>query len=338
MSDELLDYIVAGVLWTAVVIYATFAGADFGGGVWDLFARGPRAQQQRRSVSRAMGPVWEANHVWLIFMITGLFTAFPTAFSALALGLYLPFSIALLGIVLRGAAFAFRAHGASQVSASAWGLAFGIASTVTPFVLGAAAGAVASGGVHPGAAADPGTLLASWTTPFALACGGLALAICAGLAAVYLCVEEDALGHRELADDFRRRAIAAGLASLLLALVALPLLLAAAPRLWSGLVGPALPLFAASFGFAAVAGWAITVRRYRIARGAAISQVGAILFAWAVAQYPLLVPPDISVTSSASPPETMALLLAVLAAGGALLGPSLLILFRVFKGQNPVAV
>ena len=149
MSAQTLDYAVAGILWVAVVAYAVLAGADFGGGVWDLFARGPRARDQRQAVSRAMGPVWEANHVWLIFLITGLFTAFPPAFVALAIGLYVPFSLVLLGIVLRGSAFAFRAHASGGNARQRWGLAFGIASIITPFLLGACAGAVAIGQALP---------------------------------------------------------------------------------------------------------------------------------------------------------------------------------------------
>src|SRR6266571_8482821 len=117
---------VAGILWLSLTAYAVLAGADFGGGVWDLFASGPRAADQRTAVAEAMGPVWEANHVWLIFMITGLFTAFPATFGVLGLALYLPFTIALLGIVLRGAAFAFRAHGREAVGpTSPWGIVFG---------------------------------------------------------------------------------------------------------------------------------------------------------------------------------------------------------------------
>src|SRR5256885_546583 len=143
--------IVAAVLWLALTAYAVLAGADFGGGVWDMLARGPRAADQRRAVAAAMGPVWEANHVWLIFMITGLFTAFPAAFAALATALYIPFTIALLGIVLRGAAFAFRAHGAEAAgSRSAWGAVFGSASIVTPVFLGAALAAAGGGFITAG--------------------------------------------------------------------------------------------------------------------------------------------------------------------------------------------
>src|SRR5256885_12803936 len=164
--------LVAGILWLALTVYAVLAGADFGGGVWDLLASGPRARDQRRAVAEAMGPVWEANNVWLIFMIVGLFTAFPSAFARLSLDLYVPFTIALIGIVLRGAAFAFRAHGREAAGeASAWGLAFGAASIVAPFSLAISRAAVASG------AAD------RWAPPFAVLIGRFAVAIGAHLAA-----------------------------------------------------------------------------------------------------------------------------------------------------------
>src|SRR5256885_3765948 len=141
--------IVAAILWFALTAYAVLAGADFGGGVWDLLASGPHEAEQRRAVAEAMGPVWEANHVWLIFLIVGLFTAFPAAFGILSLALYLPFTIALLGIVLRGAAFAFRAHGREAVGdASGWGVTFGAASVIAPFFMATGAAAVASGFVR----------------------------------------------------------------------------------------------------------------------------------------------------------------------------------------------
>ena len=172
--------IVAGILLLALTAYAVLAGADFGGGVWDLLASGPRARDQRRAVAEAMGPVWEANHVWLIFMIVGLFTAFPSAFARLSLDLYVPFTIALIGIVLRGAAFAFRAHGREAAGdASAWGLAFGAASIVAPFSLAIGLAAVAS------ASAD------RWATPFGVLLGVFAVSLCAYLAATYLTVEAE---------------------------------------------------------------------------------------------------------------------------------------------------
>ena len=174
----------AALLWLSLTAYAVLAGADFGGGVWDIFASGPRKQAQRRAVARAMGPVWEANHVWLIFMITGLFTTFPVAFS--------PVTIALMGIVLRGAAFAFRAHGREAVGpTSPWGIVFGGSSIVTPFFLGTAAAAVATGAIR----ITDGKVVSGfgdgWTTAFAVVIGLLAVALCAYLAAAYLMVETE---------------------------------------------------------------------------------------------------------------------------------------------------
>jgi cytochrome d ubiquinol oxidase subunit II len=336
MSPQQLDYTVAGILWLAVVAYATLAGADFGGGVWDLFARGPRATDQRRAVSKAMGPVWEANHVWLIFMITGLFTGFPTAFAALAIGLYVPFSLVLLGIVMRGAAFAFRAHAAGGPARQRWGVVFGGASIITPFLLGACAGAVATGQAVP-QRITPNDLLLPWTTPFALVCGALALSICAGLAAAYLTVEQVQAGRHDLAEDFRRRALASGAVTLVLVLLALPLTNSTAPALWRGLTGRGLPLAVLALVMALIAGIAMLRRRYVLARTVIVVQVAAILLAWAVAQAPYLIPPRITIEGSASPPQVMEGILITYAVGAVFLFPSLGFLFYVFKGRNPAA-
>jgi cytochrome d ubiquinol oxidase subunit II len=283
-----------------------------------------------------MGPVWEANHVWLIFMITGLFTGFPAAFKALALGLYVPFSLVLVGIVLRGAAFAFRAHASGGTARERFGLAFGIASIITPFLLGASAGAVATGQAIQ-SPQTPEALLLPWTTPFAIVCGLLALAICAGLAAAYLTVETSQAGKSDLAEDFRLRALAAGAATFVLAAIALPLTSSTAPSLWRGLTGPAAPLAALAAVLAVAAGAAMWWRRYEVARAAAVGQVACILLAWALAQAPLLVPPSVSIEGSASEPEVMAGLLITIVVGGILLLPSLALLFFVFKGRNPAA-
>src|ERR1700704_5548828 len=232
--------LIAGILWLALTAYAVLAGADFGGGVWDLFARGPRAHEQRNAVAEAMGPVWEANHVWLIFMITGLFTAFPITFGVLALALYIPFTIALIGIVFRGASFAFRAHGREAVGPlSPWGVVFGVASIVTPFFLGTAVAAVASGSVHAPNGQLASGFLDGWTTPLAIVLGLFALAMCAYLAATYLMVENE--NRPALLGDFRRRAIAAALASGVLALLALAVSFLDGPRLLQSVAGRGLP-------------------------------------------------------------------------------------------------
>src|ERR1041384_4795250 len=111
MSDTTVTYFAAAVALLGLMAYAVLAGADFGGGVWDLFATGPRKREQREAIAHAMGPVWEANHVWLIFVIVLLFSCFPAAYVALMNRLFWPLHLALLGIMLRGASFVFRGHG-----------------------------------------------------------------------------------------------------------------------------------------------------------------------------------------------------------------------------------
>jgi cytochrome d ubiquinol oxidase subunit II len=287
-------------------------------------------------VAEAMGPVWEANHVWLIFMITGLFTAFPVTFGVLALALYIPFTIAMTGIVLRGASFAFRAHGAEAVGpASPWGVIFGVASIVTPFFLGTAAAAVASGSIH-----APGGQLASgfldgWSTPFAVVIGLFALSICAYLAATYLMVENE--DRPALLADFRRRAIAAAFVSGVLALLAVAISFFEGSRLIQTLTSRGLPLFVLALLNGPLALWALWRSRPRIARVAVIGQVVLVLWAWAIGQWPYLVPPDLTIFATAAPAATLTGMLAVIAIGGIFLVPSLWLLFRVFKARNPQA-
>jgi cytochrome bd ubiquinol oxidase subunit II len=326
--------LIAGILWLALTAYAVLAGADFGGGVWDLFAAGPRAADQRHAVAEAMGPVWEANHVWLIFMMTGLFTAFPVAFGVLGLALYLPFTIAMIGIVFRGASFAFRAHGREAVGPlSPWGVIFGVASVVTPFFLGTAVAAVASGSIHAPNGHLTSGFLDGWTTSLAIVIGLFALSMCAYLAATYLMVEcED---RPELLADFRRRAISSALASGVLALLALVICSFEAPRLLQALFGPGLPLFALALLNGPLALWAVWRSRPRIARVAVVGQVVLVLWAWAVGQWPYLVPPDLTISATAAPSPTLSGMLVVITIGGLLLLPSLWLLFRVFKARNP---
>ena len=322
--------VIAGVLWLALTAYAVLAGADFGGGVWDLFAIGPRAADQRSAVAEAMGPVWEANHVWLIFMITGLFTAFPITFGALGLALYIPFTIATVGIVLRGASFAFRAHGRDAVGPrSPWGVVFGVASLVTPFFLGTAAAAVAIGSIHVPAGQLVTSFLDGWTTPLALVIGLFAVSICAYLAATYLMVENET--RPALLADFRHRAIAAALVSGVLALLSLVMSTFEGPQLMGSLTGRGLPLFVLALLNGPLALWAVWRSRPRFARVAVIAQVVLVLWAWAVGQWPYLVPPDLTISGTAAPGATLTAMLVVISIGGLLLVPSLWLLFRVFK-------
>jgi cytochrome d ubiquinol oxidase subunit II len=325
---------VAAILWLSLTVYAVLAGADFGGGVWDALAWGPRASRQRAAIAAAMGPVWEANHVWLIFMIVGLFTAFPPAFAALAVALYLPFTVAMIGIVLRGAAFAFRAHGREAVGRlEPWGVVFGAASVLTPAFLGAAAAAVASGAIHVSGGRVTSGPLDGWTSLFAVDLALLSVSICAYLAAAYLTVE--AQDERDLRADFRRRAVWAGLASGAFALLGLVLAWFGARTLVEELFGRGLPLLVLALLNGPLALVAVLRGHPRMARVAVAAQVVFVLWAWAVGQWPYLVPPDLTIQGTAAPDATLSLMLVVVAVGMAALLPSLYLLFRVFKGRVP---
>ena len=330
-----LEATILGIVWVGLTLYVLLAGADFGGGVWDLFASGERAQQQRDLISAAIGPVWEANHVWLIFVLTGLLSAFPAVFADLSIALYLPFSLALIGIVLRGSAFAFRSHGQPDSAwQRTWTRIFGIASLVTPFVLGAAAASIASGRIRVVDGEVRAGLVSSWTSALSLFGGLFALTICAYLAATYLTVEAVQRGEEELERDFRGRALVAGAVAGGLAAIGLVLVRSEAPILWEGMRDAGL-LFALASAVAGVGSLvAVWSRRYRLARVGAIVAVASVLFGWGVAQWPYLIVPDVTVTAAAAPDATLRVVIIGFALGGAVLAPSLYLLFRIFKLEH----
>jgi cytochrome d ubiquinol oxidase subunit II len=346
MSDLFtLPTIVAGIMLISLNAYVLLGGADFGGGVWDLLATGSPARRaaQRELVAHALGPIWEANHVWLVLVVVLLFTAFPPVFSGLAIMLHIPLSLMLIGIVLRGSAFTFRTYGSEHDAAQRrWGRTFAIASVATPVLLGICIGAIASDAVgrslgalsHPSVARQDFTALfvAPWLTPFTIGAGLLTLALFAFLAAVYLTVEapDDALR-----EEFRSRALATAVVVFVLAFALLALAPAGAPRMHTGLIASpwAIPFQIATAIAAVAALWALWTRRFRLARIAAAAQVTLILWGWAVAQYPFLVPPPLTIRGAAAPERTLELLLWALALGAAVLFPSLAYLFRIFKGR-----
>lgn len=333
-----LEVLAAGAMVVSLVFYALLGGADYGGGVWDLLARGPRASRQRELIAEAIGPVWEANHVWLILVLVILFTAFPPAFAAIATALHVPLTLLLIGIVLRGAAFTFRTYDARRDDVQRrWGLVFSIASTATPVLLGIVVGAICSGRIRFEGGLLVSGFFAPWLAPFSFAVGFFALALFAFLAAVYLTLE--AAAERQLQEDFRRRALASGLLVGALALIVYLLSKEGAPVVYAGLGASAWswPLHLATGAAAVGALWALWTRRYALARLCAAAQVTLILCGWALAQYPHLIVPDVTLAASAAPPVTIRLLLWALAAGALLLFPSFYYLFRVFKGETAFA-
>jgi cytochrome d ubiquinol oxidase subunit II len=300
------------VIGAGVVAYTVLGGADFGGGVWDLLAVGFRRARQRDLIASTMGPVWEANHVWLVFVLIGLFSGFPIAFGRLSRMLTVPLAIALLGIVMRGAAFVFRQYGGASGTTASWGRVFAIASVLAPVSLGYCAGSLAIGRVG------------GW---FPVASAALALAICAYLAAVFLCREAVTRGSPELAEDFRRRAVASAIAAGVLAVAALPVLEQDAPGLVYDLMsGPVAVSVVAGIGTLV----ALVKRHYRTARVLAATAVAAVVGGWGLAQYPVLVPPDLTLTEAAAPSQTLPVTLGVLVVGFAVTLPAVAFLFRVF--------
>jgi cytochrome d ubiquinol oxidase subunit II len=331
-----IEPLLGGVILAALVIYALSGGADYGGGMWDLLAAGPRARRQREAIEHAIGPIWEANHVWLILVVVVLFSAFPPAFAAVMTALHIPMTAVLIGIVLRGSAFAFRKYDAREDRVHRrWSRVFGAASFFTPFVLGLCLGALGSGQIRVADGRVTTGFLAGWTSLFAIACGLFAQGLFAFLAATYLTVDTE--GERDLQDDFRRRAVLAGLSLAPAAALTFVLARSGAPMIFHGLTRPWAPILLTITSACALGALgALWRRRYRWARAAAIGQVAAILVGWGLAQYPFLVVPDLTLENAATAPATLRLLLGALAMGALVLVPSFLYLFAVFKrAGNP---
>lgn len=317
-------------LWFGITAYAVLAGADFGAGVWDLFGGGTeRGLAMRRRVAASIGPVWEANHVWLIFALVVLWTAFPPVFAAIMSTLFIPLSLVAFGIIVRGSSFALRKAAPELALKRAFTPGFGLASLLTPFFLGTVAGAMASGRVPAGIAR--GDILRSWAAPTPLLGGALAVSACAFLAAAYLMVDAHKDGETDLVEAFRRRSLMAGAVCGGLSLAAIQLLRLDAPTLFAGLSGVGLPLVLASVTLSTASLIAIRVRRFRLIRVTAAGAVITILWAWAAAQYPQLLVGSITVRQAAAPEPTLTALLIVLSIGAVLVLPSIALLFRVAR-------
>jgi cytochrome bd ubiquinol oxidase subunit II len=329
-----LPEVIAGLIVLALNGYVLTGGADYGGGLWDLLASGSRRDEQRELIASSIAPVWEANHVWLIVAVVMFFTAFPAAFAAVGIVLHLPLTVMLLGVVLRGSAFVFRSYGGGTTATRRrWGLAFAIASVITPFVLGVAIGTVASGAAanafgHVGDRSFVEVFVSPWLDWFPLSVGALTLALFAFLAAVYLGVAATSDGLRE---DFRKRALLSAIAVFVFAALALVAAWRGAPQIVSGVTESswALVLQLATGVAAIVAIVALWTRHFALARLAVGAQVSLILWGWALAQFPFIVPPTLSIRETAAPDVTLMLLVIGVAAGAAILIPSLRFLFRL---------
>jgi cytochrome bd ubiquinol oxidase subunit II len=331
----------AAILWVGVTLYAIFGGADFGAGVWDFLARDKagragarprtmRAKQVRAQIDRSIGPVWEANHVWLIFVLVILWTAFSPAFSAIFSTLYIPLALAALGIVLRGSGFAFRHALPGPVERPATRI-FGLASVLTPFFMGTAVGAIAAGEVPADGNGDP---TGSWIGLLPLCTGVLFVLLTAYTAAVFLVRDSGAAGDQKLRDYFERRALATAVVAGVAAVVGVIALRADARYVYDGLTswpGIALVVISSVCGLIAL-GLLVSGRSYGL-RVAAVGAGTAVIWGYFAAAFPYVLPTSLTISDAAAPSGTLTAVIIVFGAAVALVIPSLALLYALSQRQ-----
>jgi cytochrome d ubiquinol oxidase subunit II len=320
--------VTAVVLWLGVTAYAVFGGADFGGGFWDLAAgRSERGDRARALIADSIGPVWETNHTWLIFDLVVLWTGFPVAFAAIMTTLFVPLSLAAFGIVLRGAAFAFRPLTSAPAGRRAADAVFAASSVITPFFLGTAVGAIASGRVRVGY--QPGDLMGSWLNPTSVLVGCLAVSACAYIAAVFLVADARRLGLPDLAAYFGRRATIAAVVAGAASIAGIMVLLVDAPSIADKLIRVGWPFVLAAI----ILGTAALVRLARGGvRGTRVLAVGAVVsvvWGWGIAQFPDILPGELTLADAAAPAGALDALLVVFVVAALLIAPSIALLYAL---------
>jgi cytochrome bd ubiquinol oxidase subunit II len=324
--------VVGGILLAGLTLYAALGGADFGGGLWDLLAGGyQRGKGPRQLIDDTITPVWEANHVWLIFVLVIFWTAFPAAFAAVMTAAALPLWLAAFGIVLRGSGFAFRKEVETLHWQRLFGASFAFSSLIVPFFMGTVIGAIASGRVPANPAhAD----LAVWTGPTSLLIGALFVAVCAYLAAVFLTREASRRSDDRLRRYFALRAAVAGAVSGALSLATLLEIHGSNPALFHGLTHRALPLVIVSAACGLAVLVSLATGRSQALRPLSVLGVAAVVWGWGVAQYPALLPgTGLTLTSGAAPHSILVTVVVVFVAAALLVAPSFLLLFSLHGRQ-----
>jgi cytochrome bd ubiquinol oxidase subunit II len=324
----LVDLLLA-ILIVALAAYAVLGGADYGAGFWDLTAGGARRGARLRGlVHRSMGPVWEANNVWLIVVLVVMWTCFPRAFGPLMETLYVPLFLAAVGIIFRGSAYALRGEAASISEARVLGAVFALSSVLTPFFLGCALGAVASGEVP--AEGDPGIPFSSWTGATALWAGALAVATGAYLAAVFLAADSVRAQAPDLTTAFRRRALGSAVVAGAMAIAGLFVIRGDARDLYDGLTsggGLAMVIVSAAVGLVTLS--LLWNNRFEVARYTSGVAVGAMLAGLALAQRPDFLPGELSLQRAAADDATLIATLVVLVIALLVIVPSIAVLLRL---------
>ena len=327
-----LEVAVAAALFAGVVAYAVLGGADFGSGFFDLTAGSSRRGAELRTlVDHSIGPVWEANHVWLIYVLVIWWTGFPESFAAAMSTLALPLLFALLGIVLRGASFAFRKYAETLGQARLFGVVFATSSILAPFFLGTVAGGIASGRVPLDGTGDRWT---SWVNPTSLFGGVIAVGTCAFLAGVFLVAEAARRGQDRLADELRVRALVVGAVTGVVVFAALVPIAQDAPTLSDGLAGRAAPLvvLAAAAGLATIA--LLWRRSYGVARLTAVAAVASVVSGWGIGQYPWLLVDEVRIVDAAGATATLQGLLVAVGLAVVVVVPPLAYLFRLTQSEE----
>jgi cytochrome d ubiquinol oxidase subunit II len=322
-----MSTVIAVILFVGVIAYALFGGADYGAGFWDLTAGGEtRGHRVRELINLSLSPVWEANHTWLVFCLVTIWTGFPRAFTAITTTLYIPLGLAALGIVARGAGFAFRHALTERQAQRVSGIAFACSSVLTPFFFGTVAGGIASGRVP---SAGHGDALSSWLNPTSVLGGILAVTVCAYLAAVFLTGQAQRRADASLEHACRLRAFAAGVGGGVVALVGVYVLYSDAPRLFHQLRTVGAPLLAVS-GLCGLAALILLHRgRPPVVRALAALAIATVVAGWGVAQYPYLLGTHLTIQQAAAPSATLWVLLVVSCVAAALIAPSLVLLYTL---------
>lgn len=329
------NFMLAGIMLISLVVYSLLAGADYGAGFWDLLSFGSHREEQRNLIAHAIQPVWETNHVWLVLLIVLMFSGFPAAFSTITVGLAVPLYVVLLGIVLRGSSYVFRAYFAGNVRVQLyWGRVFSISSSMTPLFLGIVIGGISCDSVLVSNGITTQGFFRAWLHPFPLLIGLLSLSLFAYISACYLIVEAE--GNAGLQADFRGRALLSGIVSIVLAATTYALAGDSAHGIKNGLwSNPCAWLIEIGAVLAAITAFhALWSRRYLRARVAAAAQITFILLGWGIAQFPYLVRPNLTIYNSASPPSIVSSLIVAVSIGAVVLIPSLALLFYVFKSER----
>ena len=320
------EAVTVGVALVATMAaYALFAGADFGGGIWDLLAgSSPRGRRARDAIDASVTPVWEGNQVWIVLGLVLLWTGFPSAFAAITITLFVPLAASVLGLVLRGVGFGFRHEAVRPTSKRLTGALFASSSLLAPFFLGTAVGAVTTGRIP---VPSRGLSTAAWTTPTALVTGALFVAACAFIGAVYLVGDARRRGHEDLVPYFGHRAVASGVATGVLAGVNLALLHGSAPYVFGRLTGVALPLVIVSVLAGGAAVTLILLRRQWLLRIFGALSVAAVVAAWGLAQYPWLFPTHLGLAAAAAPGASQTAEIVVIGMAVVLVVPSFAFLY-----------